>query len=162
MDHIRILHLCCISSQIHRYLNTEILLASCEVHQTHSSHVNITNTEKEPFLNQHLFLKGGGNAQWLDFSSKAILKNTFLVVYIFLLFIFLYDDGHPCIYQAFISEMTSKGFYWHWGCCRGSQLRGRSFLWGLCSSLCRKTRILANIWLCLMASRRRTIRLWWL
>lgn len=152
--------MCCISSQIHRY--TEILLASCEVHQTRSSHVNITNTEKEPFLNQHLFLKGGGNAQWLDFSSKAILKNTFLVVYIFLLFIFLYDDGHPCIYQAFISEMTSKGFYWHWGCCRGSQLRGRSFLWGLCSSLCRKTRILANIWLCLMASRRRTISLWWL
>jgi len=111
MDHIRISHLCYISSQIHMYLNTEILLASCEVHQTRSSHVNTTNTEKEPFLNQHLFLKEGGNAQWLDFPSKAILKNTFLVVYIFLLFIFLYDDGHPCIYQAFISEMTSKGFY---------------------------------------------------
>ena len=143
-------------------IKTEIHLASCEMHETRSSHVNITNTEKGPFFNQHLFLKGGENPQWLDFSSKVILKSTFLLVYIFLLFIFLYDDGHPCIYQAFISEMTSKGFYWHWGCCRGSQLRGRSFLWGLCSSLCRKTRILANIWLCLMASRRRTISLWWL
>ena len=92
-------------------IRTEILLASCKMHQTLSSHVNITNTEKGPFLNQHLFLKGGENPQWLDFSSKVILRNTFLLVYIFLLFIFLYDDGHPCIYQAFISEMTSKGFY---------------------------------------------------
>ena len=103
----------CIMSAIHRYLYIGLFLAICEVHQTPSSHVNITNTEKGPFLNQHLFLKGGGgeNAQWLHFSSKAILKKTFLLVYIFHLFVFLYDDGHPCIYQAFISEMTSKGFY---------------------------------------------------
>jgi hypothetical protein len=77
------------------------------MNQTRSLHVNITNTEKEPILIQHLFLKG---AKTLS-SSKAILKNTFLLVYIFLLIIFLYDDGQPCIHQAFISEMTSKGFY---------------------------------------------------
>jgi hypothetical protein len=58
MGHYCILHLYCIWSEIHRYLNTEILLATCEMNQTRSLHVNFTNTKKEPIIVQHLFLNG--------------------------------------------------------------------------------------------------------